>query len=84
MTCLYYDYLKDAHTDEERVQQMLITVLGDLSHGQTIDLIRDIAAMPPRARTDFWLAARQILPEGRYNQLHLFYIRECLRHRWGQ
>lgn len=82
--CNTYNHIKPAVCDEQVTNLVALACSGDLEEWQLVSLISKVAGLPAQQRTDFWIGVRAELSEPLYNELHRFYLRYCLEHRWGR
>jgi hypothetical protein len=83
---LTYDYKTVSELDRFKARAEAIRrtlVFGELTHGQTVDALREIKKLPAAVSTELWEKLIVDLPEADYQSLHNAYVQFILNHRWS-
>jgi hypothetical protein len=89
MTCLFYDHVAAAKAAAviDKDVAFLINLVVDgkvISEADWARFNQKLIGLTPLQRTNFWIEMRTVLTEPEWQHAHDYYVRECLRHKWGK
>jgi len=58
-------------------------VFEELTHGQTVDALKEIKKLPASVSGELWEKLKVDLSEADYQSLHTAYVQFILNHRWS-